>query len=117
MNNQLVIKVGTGTTFRGIIFTYQDNNTGIPPMIIVEKAVKIYGQVYSQGNLLFRDNAYIYGSIFTRHFLYQTSFFAYDNYLVNIKIDSKALPAAYLTSSLIPVAAKHKKVLQWLEGN
>jgi len=37
--------------------------------------------------------------------------------LVNSPIDAKALSSYYVSSDLIPVIKKRKKVLQWLEAN
>ena len=85
-------------------------------MIDLGKGVKITGQVYSQGIIRTKDSVEVDGSVFTSQFLYQNSFTLFQNYLINITMNSKALSSYYLTGDLMPVAGKKKKVLQWLEA-
>ncbi|HEY2582441.1 MAG TPA: hypothetical protein VGI43_11580, partial [Mucilaginibacter sp.] len=110
------ISIGEGTEFSGIIFSYEKTEKPIKPLIQLGKNVKIKGQVYSQGNLELKDQAEVDGSIFASSFLYKSSFTRFENYLINVTIDSKALSPYYLTVGLLPVSGK-KKVLQWLEAN
>ncbi len=115
--SQAKISIGENTIFNGIIFTYEKVESSVKPLISLMKKVKITGQVYAQGILELKDGVEIDGSAFTSRFLYQNSFTRFENYLINATIDAKALSPYYLTSGLMPVAAKQKKVLQWLEAN
>jgi hypothetical protein len=69
------------------------------------------------GILNLRAGTAINGSVFTKRFLYQSEFTRYENYLINVSMDSRALSPYYLSSDLTPVAGKSKKILQWLEAN
>lgn len=109
------IHLGNHTTFSGILFTYEKTETSLKPMIDLGKGVKIAGQVYSQGIMRTKDAVEVDGSVFTSQFLYQNSFTLFQNYLINMTMNSKALSPYYLTGDLTPVAGKNKKVLQWLE--
>jgi hypothetical protein len=111
------ISIGESTDYYGVIFTYERAEKPIKPLIEIGKNVKIKGQVYSQGILELKDKTEVDGSIFTSRFLYKNTFTQFENYLINATIDSKALSPYYLTCGLLPVAAKKKKVLEWLEAN
>jgi hypothetical protein len=111
------ITIGENTIFSGIIFTYENEEKPVKPLITLAKSVKIKGQVYSQGNLQLKDSTEVDGGVFTSRFLYKSSFTQFENYLINTTIDSKALSSYYLTSGLLPFSGKRKKILQWLEAN
>ena len=116
IKGQEKISIGDNSVINGIIFTYEKQDNPLKPLIDVSKGVKIKGQVYSQGIALLKDSVAINGSIFTSRFLYKSSFTLYENYLINATLNSKALSPYYLTSGLLPVAGKKKKILQWLES-
>jgi hypothetical protein len=114
------IRIGSKTQFSGTVFTYEKANTAsanttINNVIDIGKQVKIHGQVYSANTASLRDSCEIDGSVFSNQFLYKTSYTMYVNYLINVKMDEKALSPYYLGSELLPVAGKRKRVLQWLE--
>jgi hypothetical protein len=117
ISSQVKITINEGTTITGIVFTYEKADKPVKPIIVIGQNTKISGQVYSQGILQLKEQTEMDGSVFTSRFLYKNSFTLFENYLVNATIDSKALSPYYLTSGLMPVAGKKKKVLQWLESN
>jgi hypothetical protein len=110
--------IGENTRVSGLVFTYDKNFTSSKqPYVELGKKVSVTGQVYSQGILALKNGIVINGSVFTSRFLYQTGFTGYENYLINAMLDESALSGYYLGSDLLPVSAKKKKVLQWLEPN
>jgi len=111
------ILLGNKCSFNGIIFTYEKTESALKPMIDLGRGVRITGQVYSQGSLRTKDSVDVDGSVFSSQFLYQDAFTLFQNYLINITMNSKALSPYYLTGDLCPVAGQKKKVLQWLEAN
>ncbi len=111
------IEISEKTIFNGLIFTYQLKEDGILPLISIGKDVKIYGQIYSQGMIKYKDDLEVNGSVFTSLFVYQSSFNLMENMLIDSKLNSRALSPYYLTSDLMSVAGKNKKILQWLEKN
>jgi len=109
------ILVGSHTAFCGILFSYENVESSLKPVIDLGKGVKVTGQVYSQGAVRTKDSVEVDGSVFTSQFLYQNTYTLFQNYLINITMNAKALSPYYLTGDLIPVAGKKKKALQWLE--
>jgi hypothetical protein len=117
INSQAKITMGVNTTFAGLIFTYEKKPSDYKPLISIGKQDTLKGQLYAQDILDLNDRAVIAGSAFTSRFRYKNAFTLYENYLINVTIDSKALSPYYLSSPMIPVSSKKKKILQWLEGN
>ncbi|MFI5161254.1 MAG: hypothetical protein ACHQHN_08245 [Sphingobacteriales bacterium] len=111
------ITLGQNTDFDGILFTYEKTDNPLKPTIALGKHAKVTGQVYSQGIVELKDSTEVDGSVFTSRFLYRNSFTLYENYLINTTLNSNALSQYYLTSELLPVSKKKKKILQWLEAN
>lgn len=111
------IALSANCLFNGNIFTYELEKNTLPSLIHIGHKTKVKGQVYSQGYVEFEDKAEIDGSVFADHFLYQTSYTRFENYLINTTINSKRLSPYYLSSDLFPVTAKKNNILQWLEAN
>ena len=109
------ISIGEGTVLNGCVFSYEKEAAGSPGIITLNKNLRINGQVYAQHILQTRDGLKVRGSIFAGSFMYQNDFTRYENYLINLEVSESGLSRYYLTSGLLPVAAKKRKVLQWLE--
>lgn len=114
---QSKISIGEATTINGTIFTWEKTPGQLKPLIQLGKKDTVKGQIYSQDALALKDGCVVYGSIFSTRFFYQNSFTLYENYLINLQINSNELSPYYLGSVLLPTASKRKKLLQWLEGN
>jgi len=117
VKSQAKITLGENTVFNGILFSYEKTDGPLKPLITLGKNVTVTGQIYSQGILELKDQTTVDGSVFTSRFLYKSSFTIYENYLINATLDAKAISSYYLTSDLLPVAKKKKRILQWLEAN
>jgi hypothetical protein len=115
--SQAKVSLGENTTFGGLIFTNEKKPGAMKPMISLNKADTIRGQIYSQDALALKDQCVFDGSVFTNRFVYRNSFTLYENYLINATFNSKDLSPYYLVSAATPVSSKKKKILQWLEGN
>ncbi|NVM62219.1 hypothetical protein FHW88_000495 [Mucilaginibacter sp. SG538B] len=111
------LTIGDRTDCEGLIFSYQKDDKQLPPVISLGNKARVLGQIYSMGILNLRAGTTINGSVFTKRFLYQSEFTRYENYLINVSLDSRALSPYYLSSDLTPVAGRPKKILQWLEAN
>jgi hypothetical protein len=109
------ISLGENSSLEGLIFTYEKQQGKLPPFIGLGKNVLISGQVYAQGVLSLKDGVNIRGNVMTTRFLYQNGFTAYENYLINVRIDATALSPYYLSSPLSPLAGTAQHLLQWLE--
>ena len=114
---QAKITVGEASVIEGTVFTWEKTPGALKPVIRLSKKDTISGQVYSQDGLSLKDGCVIYGSLYTKYFLYQNSFTLYENYLINAELSSRELSPYYLGSGMLPAISKKKKILQWLEGN
>ncbi|HJP63619.1 MAG TPA: hypothetical protein VJ844_09270, partial [Mucilaginibacter sp.] len=115
--SQAKISLGEKSTFNGIMFSYEKEPGALKPLISIGKSDTVRGQIYSQSTLELADNVTIQGSVSTLNFLYRSAFTLYQNYLINVRSDSKSLTPYYLTSPVLPAPSPNKKILQWLEGN
>lgn len=98
----------------GLVLLSDSYESNLPPVISLGAHVTVSGQIYVAGLLNLKDQVRIYGSVFANRFMYQTSYTRYENYLINLDIDAVKLSPYYLSSDLLPVTAKKRKVLQWL---
>ncbi|WPU95854.1 hypothetical protein SNE25_10025 [Mucilaginibacter sabulilitoris] len=109
------LSLGENSSCEGLVFTYEKQQSKLPAVISLSKHVLISGQVYSQGILSLKEGVSILGGTMTSRFLYQNGFTAYENYLINVRMDAKALSPYYLSSPLSPSAGGPQRILQWLE--
>jgi len=114
---QAKITVGETSTISGTVFTWEKSPGEIKPIIRLSKKDTVRGQIYSQHGIAFKDGCVVYGSLYTKYFLYQNSFTLYENYLINVELNSRQLSSYYMGSNLLPAISKKKKILQWLEEN
>jgi len=110
------INIGENVSFSGCIFAYDKSaERSKQPSINLGKKVSVSGQIYTTGLLGINDDVVINGSVFTGRFIYRSGFTVFENYVINTTINAEALSPYYLSGDIIPVAARKKKVLQWLE--
>jgi hypothetical protein len=109
------IVVDAGSVIGGVVFSYQKNKTEVRPLISLGDKVILTGQVYSQGILSYKKQIVINGSVFTSRFIYQSGYSMYENYLIDIKLNSTNLSGYFLTSDLLPVSSTKRSILQWLK--
>ncbi|MCJ8212032.1 hypothetical protein MUY27_20110 [Mucilaginibacter sp. RS28] len=108
------IIIGENTRIDGTLFTFQDGKSQSPPVIELKKNTVIQGQVYASGILNYQKDVTINGSVYVSRLLYETTYTRYENYLINIHINTPALSRYYNSSGLLPAASPKQKVLQWL---
>ncbi|HTK19618.1 MAG TPA: hypothetical protein VL442_08905 [Mucilaginibacter sp.] len=114
---QAKIIIGESGSINGTVFTWERTPAVLRPLIQLNKRDSVNGQIYAQDALGLKDSCVIEGSIFSTRFLYRNSFTLYENYLINVQLNSNQLSPYYLSSSLLPVSSKKKKILQWIERN
>ncbi len=104
-----------GLIFNGILFSYQKEKSEVLPVISLGEHTKVTGEIYSQGILNYKKKIEIDGSILTNRFIYQSSYTRYENYLINVELNSMKLSSYYLSSDLLPSTSTKTHVLQWLK--
>ncbi len=94
--DQIVVK--SRTKFQGeiIIPHYIRDRKEI---LVIQQGCQMIGQIYSNGYSSF--DGVLFGSFYTTGFIKSSSSGLYENYLVDVCIDSKRLPAEYCGISLI----------------
>lgn len=112
-----IINIGANVRFSGCIFAYERSaERSKQPLINLGKQTNISGQIYTPGLLGLNDGVVINGSVFTGRFLYKSGFTVFENYIINTTINAGALSPYYLSSNVMPVAGRKRKILQWLES-
>lgn len=114
-HSPLRISLGQWTAFNGVLFTFETKVSEAQTLIDLGENVKIIGQIYAQGMVRYKDDTKIYGSIYTKRFIYQNSSTLFENYLINLTIDASNLSPYYLSSPLFAFSSTEKKILQWME--
>jgi len=99
----------------GTIFSYSSPRTTPPGFVDLGKNIHIMGHLYVRGVVRFFSGGNIRGGIFVDRVLYTSGNASYENYLINLQLDSKTISKNYLTSPIFPFASTDKKVLKWLE--
>lgn len=111
------INIGANVSFSGCIFAYEKSaERSKQPLISLGKKANISGQIYTPGLLGLNDGVVISGSVFTGRFLYKSGFTTFENYIISTTINADDLSPYYLSSNIMPVVTKKKKVLKWLES-
>ncbi len=111
------IHLGENTVFNGLLFINKKEKSNLQALTQLGENTKVCGQIYIDGLLESDDGCEIDGSVFVDRFIYKTTITVYENYLVNLKLNATALSPYYLTSDIVPVATRKKRVLEWLEKN
>ena len=115
--SQPKLSIGEGSIVRGTVLSWEKEKSQAQTLIDLGKNSKVYGQVYAKGIVRLKDGVGINGCVFANRFVYQTAYTLYENYLINVRLDEKGLSKYYLTTDVVPVAGKGKKIMQWLEAN
>jgi hypothetical protein len=112
-----IISIGANVSFSGCVFAYEKSaERSKQPLINLGKKTNITGQIYTPGLLGLNDGVVINGSVFTSRFLYKSGFTVFENYIINTTINAETLSPYYLSSDIMPVVTKKKKILQWLKS-
>jgi hypothetical protein len=95
-SDQILVK--SQTKFQGeIIIPHLNRNQ--KEVLVVEEGCKMIGQIYCNGYSSFEGT--LFGSLYTTGFMKRSRSGLYENYLVDVCIDSKRLPEEYCGISLI----------------
>jgi hypothetical protein len=109
------VKLGDSTVFSGLIFTVNKLKGLQLPKIVLENQAKIFGDIYSQSEVMTKGSVDIIGSVYTLTIAHLSNFRYSRNYLIDARINCTRLSRYYLTSGLLPSVSGQKKILKWLE--
>jgi hypothetical protein len=108
------VSLGEGSRFSGLLFTYEKERSNLQTLISIAKDCIVKGQVYAYGYIKLDKSVSIQGKVYTTRFIMQTPATLYENYLIDVTIDRKALNKYYLSSSMFRLKNEEQKVLKWL---
>jgi hypothetical protein len=95
-SDQIVVK--SQTKFQGEIILPQHIRDR-KEILVIEEGCKMIGQIYCNGYASF--DGILFGSLYATGFMKRSRTGLYENYLVDVCIDSKRLPVEYCGISLI----------------
>jgi hypothetical protein len=107
--------LGKGSTLQGLFFLSEKERGLVRPNIRLAAGCAIEGEVYQPGSVTLTAGVRLRGSMRTGRFMYTSSAFIYENYLVDAQLSSRALSPYYLSSRLFGSGKGKQNVLQWLE--
>jgi hypothetical protein len=110
---QNLIKIGSGSSFHGIIITNCEKEDIVRSFVQLQKDARISGLLYIKGYLSLEGNI-IAGTVLTDYFIYRKGASVYENHMVDVEIDRKKL-SPHFTGSAIFEGSSDKKIIQWLK--
>eukprot|EP01136_Pigoraptor_vietnamica_P002758 Opistho-1_new@31137 len=85
------IKLGSNVKFSGVLLAYEKVVSSMPTMISIGSKSHIIGEVYGKGIVKLESDVNIDGKVSCVRFIMQTKMAIYENYLINVNINRKAL--------------------------
>lgn len=112
---QAKIDLASGSSFSGILFTYEARRSDLQTIISIGKNSSIAGEVYATGLLKMEKPLTIEGKVSCNRFIIQTPTTLYENYLIDITIDRPKRSKYFLSSALFAgFKESDNKILKWL---
>lgn len=115
---QAKLSIGEGSSFSGILLSYEKKRSPLQTLISLSKGCKINGEVYATGLVKLEKTVRVYGKTYAKRFIMQTPATLYENYLIDINLNRKLLSKYYLSSSIFKGVAngnmQQQRILKWL---
>jgi len=112
---QAVIKVGKDVRIAGQLFAYEGERSLLMPILSIGERSVIKGEIWCQGYVGLKKKAVVHGSVSAIRLMANVGTAIYENYLIDVRLDKKALSKYYLSSALLNVESKQRGVLCRLE--
>lgn len=107
------IFLGTGVSFEGVIFTYEEKRTALQTLISLGKETHVKGEVFSTGLLKLQKGVIVDGKVSCNRFIMRTPTTLYENFLIDVTFNRRARSRYYLSARLFD-SKNEKNVLKWL---
>ncbi len=107
------ILMGKSVKFEGIVLIDGQKRPALPPMVSLDSATVLKGEVYSSGILKLTDNVTIEGKVSSNRFLMQRKKVLYENFLIDLSINRHVRSKYYLSSSVFSTKFPNQ-ILRWL---
>lgn len=108
------ISIGPGVRFSGILLSYEKERSQLQTIISLGKDCRINGEVFARGYVKMEKTVVVNGKTSARRFMMQTPTTLYENYLIDITLNRKALSRYYLSSAIFKGANGDQSILKWL---
>lgn len=112
--NQSKIVLGSGSLFSGVLITWEKSRSDLQTQISLGKNCHVKGEIYASGFIRMERPVRVDGKVTCNRFIIQTPTTLYENYLIDITLNRKALSRYYLSSSIFSQSKPAYKVLKWL---
>ncbi|RYE55652.1 MAG: hypothetical protein EOP48_09740 [Sphingobacteriales bacterium] len=99
----------------GQLFAYEEERHLLMPIISIGARSYIKGEVWSQGYVSLDKQAKVHGSVSAIRLMAKIGSAIYENYLIDVRLDKKALSKYYLSSLLLNAQSKGRRMLCKLE--
>jgi hypothetical protein len=107
--------MGAASRLSGTFFISDNNASELLSVIRTGTGTIIDGEVYAPGMLFYKGNLSINGRIYAKRFLNLRNTSAYENYLIDLRIDNMGLSTYFLSSMLTSPDKAKDRILQWFE--
>ncbi len=115
---QAKLSIDEGSSFSGILLSYEKKRSPLQTIISLSKGCRIYGEVYATGLVKLDKTVSVYGKTYAKRFIMQTPATLYENYLIDISLNRKLLSKYYLSSSIFKGVSnrnmQQQRILKWL---
>jgi hypothetical protein len=111
---QSKVVLGINSFFSGILFSYEKTRSDLQTQVSLGKNSRVKGEIFASGFIKMDKPVSIEGKVSCNRFIIQTQTTLYENYLIDISLNRKALSKYYLSSSLFSGNKPDRRILKWL---
>ncbi|PYF76656.1 hypothetical protein [Pedobacter nutrimenti] len=111
---QSLVKLGENTRFAGILCSYENKRSELQTRIALAKGCLVKGQIYAKGYIQMEKGVTVQGKVYATRFIMKTPSTLYENYLIDISLNRRALSKYYLGSALFKENNSGSEILKWL---
>ena len=112
---QASISVGRDVVLAGQLFAYEEDRSLLMPIISIGQRSTIKGEIWSQGYVGLDKKAAVNGSVSAIRLMAKVGSAIYENYLIDVRLNKKALSKYYVSSPLLNTDSKERRMLCRLE--
>jgi cytoskeletal protein CcmA (bactofilin family) len=108
------IVLGNNAVFEGLLMSYEKKKSALQTNITFEKDAKLKGELFCTGVVKLTQGVILNGKISCNSILMQTQSNLYENYLIDVTLNTMARSSYYVGTRLFGSRNQEKKVVKWL---
>lgn len=111
------LSLGKNIFLSGTVLLYENKRSNIPHIIEFDENANITGDLIAFGLLKYNKKFMVHGTTYCYRFINQTNTTMYENYLIDITLNRKALNPFFVRSSIWNLAPSEykNKIVKWLD--